>query len=87
MYSADLSGAVLTGADLSGAQLQGVNFSYAAVDGVGSFIGAVADAGACWPRGFLERPIAKEITPTAVNDQGNIKISRGHEYPGCLKIP
>jgi uncharacterized protein YjbI with pentapeptide repeats len=87
MYSADLSTADLTGADLSDAQLQGVDFDHAAVEHAKSFVGAVANAATCWPQGFLELPIANEIRAVPVYDaQGNIEISRGHEYPRCLKI-
>jgi hypothetical protein len=87
MYSANLSTANLTGADLSDAQLQGVRFDDAEVEHAKSFVGAVANAATCWPQGFLELPIAKEITAVPFFDGQGYITSRGQEYPGCLKIP
>lgn len=85
MYSADLSTADLTGANLSGARLQGVRFDRAVLKHIKSFTGAVANAATCWPHGFLELPIAKEIKAVPYyNRQWHAELSRGHEYPGCL---
>jgi Pentapeptide repeats (8 copies) len=86
MYSADLSTADLTGADLSDAQLQGVRFDRASVEHARSFVGAVANVTTCWPSGFLELPIAKEIRAVYWdNGRGHLIKSKGHEYPNCIR--
>ncbi len=87
IYSANLSTANLTGADLSGAQLQGVRFDDAQVEHAKSFVGAVANAATCWPPGFLELPIAKEITAVRFWNGQKYTTSRGQEYPRCLNTP
>jgi Pentapeptide repeats (8 copies) len=86
MYSANLSNTNLTGADLSGAQLQGAQFKHADIYSVKSLRGAIANAATCWPSGFFKFPKAKQVKATDYHDAlGNVIVSRGHEYPNCLK--
>jgi hypothetical protein len=91
MVSANLSEAGLSGADLSGAQLEGAHFEFADVEHAkfaermdGRLVRAVADAATCWPRGFLELPVARQIKPAPFELSG---ASRGREYPHCLRMP
>ena len=86
LIGADLSTAELANANLSGAKLQAADFGLASsVEQLASLAGAQASAKTCWPYGFLESPIAREITAEPSNDgQGHTVTIPGHEYPHCL---
>ena len=86
LYSANLSNTDLTGADLSGAHLQGAVFVHADIYSVKSLRDATANAATCWPAGFFHFPKAKQVKAAVYHDaKGNVIVSRGHEYPHCLR--
>lgn len=91
LQSANLIGADLRTADLTGAHLQGANlkaarFDFASVEHAASFAGAYADEATCWPAGFLDLPIAREIIAMPYdNGKGHKTTLPGREYPNCLK--
>lgn len=86
LIGAKLQTAELGHANLSGAYLQDARFDFASVENVRSFAGAQANAGTCWPAGFLELPVAREIKAEPYdNGQGGKITIPGHEYPHCLK--
>ena len=89
MVGANLATAELPGANLSGAQLQAVRFDDAyiwrstfAEFKNGKWIRAIASGSTCWPKGFLETPMAKQIRMG--RDRNYRWLSRGFEQPHCL---
>jgi uncharacterized protein YjbI with pentapeptide repeats len=89
MIGANLATAELPGANLSGAQLQAVRFDDASIWSAtfaefknGKWIRAIASGSTCWPRGFLETRMAKQIEMG--RDRQYPWLSRGFEQPHCL---
>lgn len=91
MIGANLATAELPSANLSGAQLQAARFDYAYVWNTtfaeyknGKWIDrAIANAETCWPSGFLESGLAKEIQPGYDHNYPSLGLSRGFEQPYC----
>jgi uncharacterized protein YjbI with pentapeptide repeats len=92
MIGANLASAELPGANLSGAQLQAARFDDADISGItfaqfknGKWIHrAMANAETCWPRGFLESSVAKQIMPKFDHNYPSLGLSRGFDQPNCL---
>jgi uncharacterized protein YjbI with pentapeptide repeats len=92
MIGADLANAELPWANLSGAQLENARFDYASVSETtfaqfknGKWIHrAMANAETCWPKGFLESPLAQQIMPEPDHNYPSLGLSRGFDQPNCL---
>jgi uncharacterized protein YjbI with pentapeptide repeats len=89
MIGANLATAELPKANLSGAQLQAARFDDASIWTAkfaefknGKWIRATASGSTCWPKGFLETRMAKQIRMG--RDRQYPRLSRGFEQGHCL---
>jgi hypothetical protein len=88
LRGSNLSTAEFNGADLSGADLRGADLSYAAIETAKTLKGATADANTCWPEGFMETKLFKEVKATSMviverGERHKTDPERGVEQPDC----
>lgn len=82
LVEADLSTADLHDANLTEAHLEGARFDRAQIEHAKSLNGAIASPKTCWPSGFLETHLAKDVVAGWYDDGlGNRVQGKGHEYP------
>jgi hypothetical protein len=78
---ADLTRSDLRGANLDGALLESANLGFTDVEKASSLSNAETNFNTCWPRGFLETPLASKLKPQGISNlaQGQIPPGKGRE--------